>query len=237
MSILKRLYNIAEMDPVLENSKTRKILWRDIYMLLAVAGFTVCMALIYWMYSKTNPDLNRLKSATSLRTDPRPFPEFRLTNHHGQGVSQQQLKDHWSFIFFGYTYCLDTCPLALATVDQLLEGHTKQSEPPAQGIFISVDPMRDTLQRLGEYVQYFNQGIIGLTGTDTELEALTRTLRVVYSVPAKRADEGYLVDHSAHIFLVAPNGSLLALLAPHENRAMLDDFRTLKTYYNAQQGS
>ena len=71
--------------------------------------------------------------------------------------------------------------------------------------------MRDTPQRLGEYVQYFNQGIIGLPGTDTELEALTRTLRMVYSVHAKRADEGCLVDHSAHISLVAPDRSLLAL--------------------------
>ena len=211
---------------------------REILMLLGIAGFTVCITLYYFMLPQTNTGLDNLKSATSLHAHSRAFPDFSLTDHRGQEFSSQRLKNVWSFVFFGYTYCLDICPLALGAVDQVLGTLATRDAIPAQGLFVSVDPKRDTKKRLSDYVRYFNQDIIGLTGSKTELENLSRALGVVYSVPADHESEGYLVDHSTRIFLVAPDGNLLALFGtPHESKAITDDFRVLNAYYDTQQGS
>lgn len=226
------------MYPVSENSKKKQIARRDIFMLLGIAGFTICITLYYFVLSQTNTGLDNLKSATSLHTHPRSFPDFSLTDHRGQEFSGQHLKNVWSFVFFGYTHCPDICPLALGAVNQVLSTLATRDAIPAQGIFISVDPKRDTKKRLNDYVQYFDQDIIGLTGSTTELKNLSQALGVVYSVSADHKSEGYLVDHGSRIFLIAPDGNLIALFGtPHESKAITDDFRVLNAYYNTQQGS
>ena len=226
------------MPPVPENPRTRQPVKRDLFLLLGIAGFTVCITLFYFLLPQPNSEPGSLDSATSLHAHPRAFPEFSLTDHRGTEFSHQHLRNVWSFIFFGYTHCPDICPLTLGTMNQVLGTLSTRDAIPAQGIFISVDPSRDTQPQLSDYVQYFDQKIIGLTGSDSELETLSQALGVVYSVPPAQDDAGYLVDHSAHIFLVTPNGNLLALFGtPHESQHIIDDFRTLNTYYNLQQGS
>ena len=226
------------MPPVPDTSRTRRIVRRDILLLLAVAGFTICMMFYYWLMAPQITGSSYLKSGTSLYAHPRAFPEFSLTDHRGQEFSNHQMKHTWSFVLFGYTHCPDICPLALSTMDRVLETLVTRDGIPALGIFISVDPQRDTQQRLSEFVQYSSREIIGLTGSEAELENLGPALDVAYSMPAGPENVNYLVDHSSYLFLVAPDGNLIALFGtPHDNERIIDDFHTLNTSYgNLQVG-
>lgn len=226
------------MPPAPDTSRTRQTVRRDILLLLAVAGFTACMMFFYWLKAPRHVEPSLLESGTSLHAHPRTFPQFGLTDHRGQRFSNHQMKGSWNFIFFGYTHCPDICPLALGTLDRVLETLATRDRIPARGIFISVDPQRDTPQQLSEYLRYFNQEMTGLTGTETELDSLSRALGVTYSVPANPGNAEYLVDHSSYIFLVAPDGNLVALFGtPHESEHLIDDFLTLNEHYGKLQGN
>lgn len=227
------------MNPFLESFKFRQAGRNSIFILFAVTAFAVGVMLYYFVTAEQRESkLSNLKHATSLHTSPRAFPEFTLIDHHGQEFTNENLKNTWNFIFFGFTNCPDVCPLTLSTIDQVVDNLIAQKEVIAQVVFISVDPKRDSQQQLGDYVHHFNQDMIGLTGNDEELKNLTQALGVVYTTPSESENQDYLIDHSAHIFLVAPNGNLAALFStPHDSQTITDDFKILNAYYNAQQGS
>jgi protein SCO1/2 len=97
-------------------------------------------------------------------------------------VRQRDLPGHWSFMFFGYTQCPDVCPTALALMKEL-GARLAAAVPPAptfQVVFVSVDPHRDTMQLLGEYMAAFDPSFVGVSGTDAALLPLTRALGVYY---------------------------------------------------------
>ena len=208
------------------------------YILVGIAAFAVGITLYYFTSESRQADLNKLQHATSLFSGARDFPKFTLMDHHGKKFSNKNLDNAWNFVFFGFTHCPDVCPLTLSTIDKVLNNITAQQDIKARGVFISVDPKRDTHDRLKSYVQHFNHDMIGLTGTDKELKNLTQALGVVYTSPDKNEDQNYLIDHSAHIFLVAPNGVLAALFStPHKTQTITGDFKILNAHYNIQQGS
>jgi protein SCO1/2 len=157
----------------------------------------------------------------------KPLPAFELLDHHDRPFDKQRLKGHWTFVFFGYTYCPDACPMALATLNAVIENLQDQGlNQPPQVVMVSVDPARDTTERLAAYVPYFNPAFIGATGTDEELVKLTRDLGIIYVVrePAP-GGSGYLVDHSTAILLINPEGELQAVFGqPHSPQPMADDF-------------
>ena len=120
----------------------------------------------------------------------------------------------WSFIFFGYTHCPDVCPTTLSVLNSVarkLEGRKDQ----VQFVFISIDPERDTPEKLGQFVSYFNGTFIGATGTDDAINALTRQLGVIYArVEENSGTDNYLMDHSASVLLFDPAGRFHAVFTP-----------------------
>ncbi len=213
-----------------------RALW---YFMICLLAFIVGIGL----YLLNNDNVNssntqnslELQHATSFHNNPSAFPTFNLVDHHGKKYSNDKFKDVWSFVFFGFTNCPDICPLTLNIIDQVINELNKTQELNAQAILISVDPKRDTTKQLHEYVRYFNDFTIGLTGDRDEIKQLTQKLGVVYTTPAQETSEDYVVDHSAHIFLVSPDGNLLALLStPHEVETIVNDFNALNTYFKKQ---
>ena len=227
------------MHQLLEKFRLKQGRRTSLFILFGLTAFAVGLLLYYFSAPEHRKgDLNNLKHATSLHTSPRIFPNFILTDHRGQEFTNKNLRNSWTFIFFGFTHCQDVCPLTLSTIDRVINNLTAQNIITARAVFISADPKRDTPEQLHKYVQHFNQTMIGLTGSDEELAKLTQALGVVYTTPADDENEDYLVDHSAHIFLVAPNGNLAALFsAPHETQIITDDFNILNAHYTTQQGS
>lgn len=132
---------------------------------------------------------------------------FILQTHRGDVVTDQDFLGRFLLVFFGYTYCPDVCPTSLQTladVMDLLGEDGRQVQP----LFISVDPARDTPALLGEYVSAFHPSLIGLTGSQAAIESVTRKYRVKFNRAGGEGDS-YFIDHTAAIFLMAPDGRYL----------------------------
>jgi protein SCO1/2 len=166
----------------------------------------------------------------------KPVRAFQLIDHQGQRFDNQRLKGRWTWVFFGYTHCPDACPTALAVLNAAAEDlQAKAPELPLQVVMISVDPARDTPERLAAYVPYFNKDFIGATGDDKELSALTRDLGIIYVLHKPATDGGgYLVDHSTAILLINPEGELQAIFGqPHAPQSMIDDLLQIQGHYQS----
>ena len=139
--------------------------------------------------------------------EPRPIDAFRLADANGDAFSLDRLRERWSLVFFGYANCPDICPITLSVLgdaEALL--HESQDET-FQGIFVSVDPQRDTPQALAQYVAVFSADFVGVTGDVQAIEAFAKSLHVGFSkVPAADSALGYLMDHSNQVAVVDRQG-------------------------------
>jgi protein SCO1 len=205
---------------------------KQLAIVVVVAAVALLAGLWFGERLKESPAPLDLEQATVLGDAGRGLPEFSLTDHAGTAFGPARLEGRWSLLFFGYTYCPDVCPIALSAVHQALA--EMPAPPPAAGLgvyFVSVDPARDTLTRLREYVTFFDPDFVGVTGEDAELQKITRALGIVYVRAGEGEGEHYLVDHSASLLLLSPAGKLHAVLsAPHEAERLA---RNLSAIFNA----
>jgi len=133
------------------------------------------------------------------------------------GDKDVMLSDHDGkirFIFFGYTSCPDICPTSLAFISSSLQQLTPEELAQVQVFFISVDPDRDTAQKLREYTKYFHPNIIGITGTKSEIDKVVKNYGAAYRKVESDSAMGYLVDHSASVYVVGQKGQIVDML-PH----------------------
>lgn len=154
-----------------------------------------------------------------------------LIKHDGQTFSLKDLTGHWSLLFFGFTNCPDICPTTLGVAAQAKKIAKENGQGFPQVIFISVDPERDKVEMLGDYLQYFDKDFIGVTGDSNLIKALTLQMSVVYmKMPADENDtDNYQVDHSSALLLLNPEGKLVAFLnPPHDAATILKDFQIVK---------
>lgn len=138
------------------------------------------------------------------------------------------LKGRWSILFFGYTNCPDICPMTMNVLAQSLKLADEQSIAFPEVFFVSVDPKRDTVDMLGEYVRYFDPSFTGVTGEPKMIEALTLQANVVYIPTPENPGEDYIVDHSASLLVMNPEGKLKAYLKPpHTPENILKSLKSL----------
>lgn len=166
---------------------------------------------------------------------PRPLKPFRLVDQNGRPFTEQSLRDHWSFLFFGYVHCPDVCPITLRVMQQVWKQLPQRADDkaPPQMIFVSVDPDRDTPEILGQYVSYYHPDFRGVTGPLDEIDRLTGQLGILYGFDDKQAgSEDYLVNHSAQLILIDPQGRMRAVISPpHEPATIAANFQTIRDYY------
>ena len=140
---------------------------------------------------------------------------FTLTDQDGKRVSDTAYNGRYRIVYFGYASCPDVCPTDLATIGQGLRAF-EASDPDraqrVQPIFITVDPSRDTPPVLKAYVANFHPRLVGLTGSEQEIEAAKRVFRVFSSRGEPSPAGGYLVNHSNVAYLMGPDGEPIALL-------------------------
>ncbi len=136
---------------------------------------------------------------------------FHLTDDKDRAVTDADYRGRWMLVFFGYSNCPDECPLTL----QKMAGALNKLGPLADKvapIFITVDPARDTPERLRTYLANFDPRIIGLTGSDVEIAAAAKAYRVFYA-PGRHEESGAdLVSHSTFLYLMDPAGRFVSLL-------------------------
>ncbi|MEW8323079.1 MAG: SCO family protein [Candidatus Thiodiazotropha taylori] len=156
--------------------------------------------------------------------------DFTLRSSRGE-FSLEQLRGKVVVLFFGYTKCPDVCPSSLALLSQALNELSEEELQQVQGVFISVDPKRDTFQALEDYVSYFHPNLIGVTGSESEIEEVAKLYGAQYvEVKLEASAFAYAVDHSATTYLISPKGELRFLL-PHQTPSvmMLEAIRYLLT--------
>ncbi len=134
--------------------------------------------------------------------------DFTLQSAGGP-VALQNFRGKLVLVYFGYTYCPDICPTALAATAEGLKLLTPEELARVAVVFISVDPERDTPARLKEYAEFFHPAIIGVTGTPEELAAIARRYGVFYARQSvETAGGGYVVDHTSDTYVVGVDGKL-----------------------------
>ena len=137
---------------------------------------------------------------------------FELVDQDGAVRTDQDFRGAYMLMYFGFTYCPDTCPTALLKITHALEDLAARSPAAAERVvpvFISVDPERDTPEALRSYAENFDPRLVALTGAPRELERLGRTYGVFFAkVPTGEPGE-YLMDHTGFIYLMGPDGEYL----------------------------
>lgn len=159
------------------------------------------------------------------------LPEFSLQDDHGQPFVPASLKGKWSLLFFGYTHCPDVCPTTLGTLKNAWDklSQSRGGVDDLQVVFISVDPERDSIEHLKEYVDYFDPAFTGVTGSPEELMKLSRSMGAIYANTKPDEQGNYLVDHTAAVFAIDPDGRFSALLsAPHDAGKIASAVETLR---------
>jgi protein SCO1/2 len=166
---------------------------------------------------------------------PRALPNVALVDEHGAPFRPADFAGHWSFLYFGYTYCPDVCPLTLVELAALRQQLAATSVTARTEFFlVSVDPKRDTPARLREYVAYFDAELRGLTGSAEALAALAQATETLFEVPADPDGDNYLVSHSSNVVLLDPTGRVHAVFTPpHDPTTLAADFTKVVLRYDA----
>lgn len=196
---------------------------RSRYLFIALAFLIGAMAGGLWWGNANTPRLKLDLPGLQVLDEPVELPDFTLTDHNGAPFTSANLQGAWTLLFFGYGHCPDVCPSALAAVHQALRDLT---QPAARFVFVSVDPLRDTLHSLKEHVTLVDPSFLGVTGPEAAQKPLRDALGVMVEFEDAASGDpirdraqlspeaGYLVQHTASLFFVDPEGRLTAYLLP-----------------------
>jgi len=170
-----------------------------------------------------------LQTSLALPTDFRTVQNFKLQDVDGQAVTQSVFEDNWSLVFFGFTHCPDVCPITLQVMKDVVEKLEAQEQTPPQVVFVSVDPVRDTADVMKNYINYFNEDFVGITGDVNKVHELSSSLGIVASFTANKTDpENYGVDHTASLLLIDPQRRVRAKVTPpHVAEKIIADYLTM----------
>jgi protein SCO1 len=177
-----------------------------VFVLVAIVALVLGLTVNKVLTSKGQGDPTVLLDAgIVLLPQSRSLPELSLINQDGQAVAIDQLKDQWSLLFFGYTFCPDICPATLAQLRQLQGQLPPETLAKLRIVLVTVDPNRDTPEQLKKYLDYFDAGFIGLTGEQATIQKLANGVSIPF-IPADTSKENYTVDHSGNLVLIGPDG-------------------------------
>lgn len=183
-------------------------------------------------FALTVPERSASTTAASpgyVLDEPRPLPAFNLLDEQGARFTQADFEGQWSLLYFGFTYCPDICPSSMVVMAQVKEALEDKRGIEDHYFLVSVDPDRDTPERIAEYVTYFDPGFRGLTGEFAQLDIITRAAGAVYKVPEAAEEDDYLVAHSSTLTLVDPQGQIHAIFtSPFDPQLIASDVQRLR---------
>ncbi|MDO8271752.1 MAG: SCO family protein [Gammaproteobacteria bacterium] len=173
---------------------------------------------------------------------------FSLTDHRGQVFSQNNLTGGWSLIFFGFTSCPDICPLTLAELSQFYKNLPVDTlAKDTKVIMVSVDPDRDTTEKLAEYMATFHEDFVGVNGPYADVAALAKQLFIAHSPPPSQAspqnehaghgvdaaaEDDYVIDHSGNILMINPEGRYHGFFdAAIQDRELTQAYEAIRAAY------
>ena len=158
---------------------------------------------------------------------PMEIDNFELIDQNNEVFNKKSLEGSWTVLFFGYTNCPDVCPTTIYKLAEIKNG-IKEDLPSANfnTVLVTLDPDRDSAERLDEYIGYFDETMLGVTGTYENIQSFTSSLSVFYQRINK--EEGYDFNHTASIFVFDKDGSLFATMSPANTVGEIEsDFFTI----------
>jgi protein SCO1 len=183
---------------------------------------------VYGGGASTGPELQTMRRLST----PRELPAFTLQQSDRTQLVPGELRGHWTVVFLGFTYCPDVCPTTLAELAQAQKRWATLPESTRPRVlFVSVDPERDTIEKLGEYAHGFHKDTLAATADIPSLEAFAKSLSLVFAkVPLGKdapADQ-YTIDHSAALVVLDPQGRMVGVIQPPlEPKAIAEDLIAL----------
>ncbi len=181
----------------------------------AVIGLALSLGLVVWHVQTDQGQVQELQQQAAAVAEGGAAPiqtakiggGFSLINQDGKATKDTDFLGKYLMIYFGYTYCPDMCPTGLQSMSRALD-MLKDEVGKVPPLFITVDPARDTPQRLKEYDSAFHPSIVGLTGSAEQIAAVAKEYQVYYE--KGEGDQDYDVAHSSVIYLMNPKGALVA---------------------------
>lgn len=211
--------------------------FQNVFLKHTLMGIVVLMSLVLgiFFFQKTNTaekfDLAQLHGAYI--PGGRPMPDFKLTSTEGETLLPLDFVGHWSLLYFGFTQCHSICPAAMAelhTMNVILH-HSANIKTYPQVFMISLDPARDTMASLGQYVKGFDKDFKGALGSPEMIRQLSLHLGIVYDSQPRKDGQ---IDHSGSITVINPAGKVAAFFTPPLNaQLMADDLELLSHHFEA----
>ena len=176
----------------------------------------------------TGPELQTMRRLTA----PRELPGFTLQQSDRTPLVPGELRGHWTVVFLGFTYCPDVCPTTLAALAQAQKRWATLPESTRPRVlFVSVDPERDSIEKLGEYAHAFHKDTLAATADIPALEAFAKSLSLVFiKVPSGKdvPPDQYTMDHSAALVVLDPQGRMAGVIQPpFQPKAIAEDLIAL----------
>ena len=130
---------------------------------------------------------------------------FSLLDHTGERVTHEDMRGQYLLVYFGFTSCVQTCPLQMSKLTQVVRQLDQDKiEKRITPVFITVDPKRDSVKRLNDYLEHFDSRFIGLTGTPEALARATKSFNTLFTKKEPALSDNYDVVHSSVIYVVDP---------------------------------
>ncbi|MFT6050976.1 MAG: protein SCO1/2 [Halioglobus sp.] len=208
---------------------------RGVRITVAIVALFIAFVVISFAYRVQQP---RVMSVSEMKINglylldtPRNLGEFSLLDHRGNAFNATSLEGGWTLVFFGFTHCPDICPTTMAFLNQFLESIEGTEAEDTAVVMISVDPARDTVPVLAEYVPFFNPDFTGVTGEFLDVHGFATSLNTPFrKVPGQ--GENYQVDHSANVVLINPRGDYHGFFkAPLELAKMKTTYRSARIWW------
>ncbi len=200
---------------------------------IVVAAF-ILAGLIVSLVSRVNNSDPDLLSEVSINS-PGIIQAHKLIDHNNIELTQDRFTGQWSFVFFGFTNCPDVCPATLMQLTQVKKAIEKDPRLKIKPVyfFVSVDPERDGYEHLADYIRYFDSSFVGLTGNISDITRFEKQFDAYHRYDKKNSSGFYTVQHSSEVFLINPDGKLIAKFAPPMDISLvLNQMNIIVSQYN-----
>lgn len=208
--------------------------WRN----LGLSGIIIGILYGFYYYARSIKEEEIRKDRKKMIGKAKIGGTFELVDHHGKTRKSEEFLGQWILLYFGFTHCPDICPEELEKIAEIVDTLAKEKRV-LQPLFISVDPKRDGVKEVAEYVKEFHPKLIGLTGTEEQVKEACRAYRVYFSAGPADDDDDYIVDHTIIVYVVNPDGEFVDYYGQTKDAAMIarslrlhmDKFSTDKKFF------
>lgn len=203
--------------------------------LFSVTAIIALLAVGFGIYTNDQMQQARINYAQAMQTatvlpKARDIAAFSLIDNKNKIYTNQNLLGHWTMFFFGFTNCGYICPTTMAELKKMAELLEKEDIKPPKVVLVSIDPERDTIKRLNDYVTGYNPNFIGITGSQAKIDALAQNMNILHiKVNNNNNKKNYDIDHSGAILLIDPQGKLKAVFSmPHKAQQLAHDYALIQ---------